>query len=50
MFDHESERDRKYKLSKFPREIPIGVILPKYNTDYAGGVNTRIITFNLFWI
>lgn len=34
----------------FLREILIGVILFKYNMDYVGGVNIRIIIFNLFWI
>lgn len=34
----------------FLREILIGVILFKYNMDYVGGVNKRIIIFNLFWI
>ena len=44
MFDHESERDRKYKLPKFANRIPIGVISPNHNAEYAGGVNKRIIT------
>ena len=47
MFDHESERDRKYKLPKFNR-IPIGVLSPKHNAEYEGGVNKRILT--IFYI
>lgn len=48
MFDHELERVRKYKLPKFLNRDFIGIISLKLNTDYAGEVNKRIITFKSF--